>query len=142
MCLVFIGIATGIWTITSQIAVMASISHQQVAVGIAIAQMFRAIGASLGMGIAGAIWTNSLPRSLSEHLPQESKHLAGRIFSSIRIQLSYPMGSPIRTAIIASYSEVQRKLVIASSAFLPFAIVSLLLWRNIDIREAEARTRP
>ena len=137
MCQVFNGIATGIWTITSQMAVMASVTHQEVAVGIAIAQMTRSVGASLGMGIAGAIWTNTLPRALHEHLPDGSKQLANTIYASIVTQKSYPVGSPVRTAIIASYVDVQQKMVIASSIFLPFTLVCILLWRDINVKELE-----
>lgn len=139
MCHALNGVATGIWTVTSQIAVMASVTHQEVAVGIAIAQMLRSIGASLGTGIAGAIWTNTLPRALHEHLPEDSKQLAKSIYASIVTRKSYPVGRPIWNAIVASYADVQKRMVIASSAFLLFTLVRILLWKDIDVKQLGAK---
>lgn len=49
--------------------------------------------------------------------------------SSCLTRWGVPSGRPI----VASYSEATKKLVIASSAFLPFAVVCLLFWRDIDV---------
>merc|ERR1712093_595825 len=56
MCQVFNGIGTGIWATTAQLAVMASVSHQEVAVAIALWGMFGSIGSAIGQAIAGALW--------------------------------------------------------------------------------------
>lgn len=54
------------------------------------------------------------------------------------IQQSFPFGTPERDAIVAAYGDVQRKLVIAGSAFLPLAIVFIFIWKNINVRKLEA----
>merc|ERR1711964_291365 len=73
MCQVFMGIGTGIWATCGQLAVMASVSHQQIAVAIAIWGLFGSIGASVGLTIAGGLWTNVLPAALVRELPEGSK---------------------------------------------------------------------
>ncbi|KAK6376145.1 hypothetical protein LTS17_007396 [Exophiala oligosperma] len=137
MCQLFNGISSGIWALTAQLAVMASVSHQEVAVALAMWGMFGSIGASIGLAIAGGIWTNILPTQLYNQLPEGSKDLAPSIYASLVTQLSYPRGSPIRDAIIAAYADVQRKMVIAGASFIPLLLVCIMVWRNIDVKKLE-----
>ncbi|TDZ22089.1 MFS siderochrome iron transporter 1 [Colletotrichum orbiculare MAFF 240422] len=137
MCQIFNGVASGIFSLTSQLAVMASITHQQIAMGLALHGLFGSIGAAIGLAIAGGIWNNVLESALYSNLPDGSKDLAAKIFSDITVQISYPMGSPIRTAIIAAYADVQRKMVIAGCASIPLILLSLVMWRNINVKTVE-----
>lgn len=137
MCQLFNGISSEIWTLTAQLAIMASVTHQEIAAALALWSLFGSIGASIGLAIAGALWTNILPAKLYEFLPDDAKDQVAEIYGSIDVQLSYPMGSPIREAIIAAYGDVQRKMVIAGSAFLPVCLICLLLWKNINVKKLE-----
>lgn len=139
MCQVFNGIGTGIWATCAQLAVMASVSHQEVAVAIALWGMFGSIGAAIGQAIAGAMWTNILPQELYKALPEDSKNLTASIYSSFVIQQDYLMGTPIRDAIIVAYADVQRKMVIAGSAFMPVCLVAIVLWKRMDVRKMEEK---
>ena len=65
MLQMFNGIYSGIWAPTSQLAIMASISHQEIAVALAIFSLFGSIGAAVGLAVAGAIWTQLLPAVFS-----------------------------------------------------------------------------
>lgn len=67
------GIGDGIWTPVAQLAVMSSVPHQQVAVGLALYGLFGSIGSAVGNAIAGAIWNNVLPQKLEEFLPADVK---------------------------------------------------------------------
>lgn len=67
------GIGDGIWTPVGKLAVMASVSHQQVAVGVALYGLFGSIGSAIGNAVAGAIWNNVLPQKLEEFLPADVK---------------------------------------------------------------------
>ncbi|KAI1426816.1 siderochrome-iron transporter MirB [Xylaria sp. FL1777] len=138
MCQVFNGISSEIWSLTAQLAIMARVTHQEIAVALALWGLFGSVGASIGLAIAGGLWTNILPAKLYEFLPEENKDQAGEIFGSIIVQLSYPMGTPVRDAIIAAYGDVQRKMVIAGAAFLPACLLCLLLWKNINVKTLEA----
>lgn len=137
MCQVLNGIGTGIFATCGQIAVMASVTHQEIAVALALWGMFGSIGASIGFTIAGGIWTNVLPQQLVNHLPEGSKDLAATIYSSLVIQQEYPMGSPIRDAIIAAYADVQRRMVIAGAVFMPILLLTVWMWKNINVRKLE-----
>ncbi|ODA82459.1 hypothetical protein RJ55_00966 [Drechmeria coniospora] len=137
MCQIFNGLATGIWGMTAQLGIMASVGHQQIAVAIALFGLFGAIGAAMGFAIAGGIWNNVLPAKLLEFLPDDAKANATIIFGDITAQLAYPAGSPERNAIIDAYADVQRKMVIAGSAILPLCLACLLMWRNINIKKLE-----
>ncbi|KAI0202429.1 MFS general substrate transporter [Astrocystis sublimbata] len=131
------GIGDGIWTPVGQLAVMASVPHQQLAVGLALYSLFGSIGSAIGNAIAGAIWNNILPANLEKFLPPNVQDRAAEIFGSIEVQQSFPFGSPERDAIVAAYGDVQTKLVIAGSAFLAPAIFLIFLWRNINVKKLE-----
>ncbi|KAI0478338.1 MFS general substrate transporter [Xylaria cf. heliscus] len=133
------GLGDGIWTPVGKLAVMASVPHQQVAVGVALYGLFGSIGSAIGNAVAGAIWNNVLPQKLEEFLPEDAKNRTAEIFGSIVIQQSFPFGTPERDAIVAAYGDVQRKLVIAGSAFLPLAIIFIFIWKNINVKKLEAR---
>lgn len=138
MCQLFNGIASEIWSLTAQLAIMSMVTHQEIAVGLALWRLFGSIGASIGLAIAGALWTNILPAKLHEFLPADYKDRTYEIFGDIVIQQSFPMGSPVRDAIIAAYADVQRKMVIAGSAFLPLCLVCLLMWKDVNVKDLEA----
>ncbi|GKT40295.1 MFS siderochrome iron transporter 1 [Colletotrichum spaethianum] len=137
MCQIFNGVASGIFSICSQIAIMSCVTHQEIAIALALQGLFGSIGAAIGLAIAGGIWNNVLKKTLYQQLPADSKDLTDSIFASITTQLSYPMGSPIREAIIVAYSDVQRKMVIAGCAFIPLIFLSLIIWRNINVKTIE-----
>lgn len=137
MCQIFNGAAGGILAMTSHIAIFSTVSHQEIAVVYAIYGLFGSIGAAIGLAIAGAIWTNVLPQKLEEFLPEGSKNLTGTIYGDIKVQLSYPMGSSVRDAIIEAYSDVQRKMVIAGGCFIPLLAVCVFIWRDINVKKVE-----
>jgi hypothetical protein len=137
MCQLLNGLATGTWALCAQIAIMASVTHQEIAVSLALFSLFGSIGASIGFAVAGGIWTNTLPQKLYEFLPEDSKNLTAIIYGDIEAQKSYPLGTPIRDAVVGAYADVQRKMVIAGSCILPLCLVCLLMWRNINVKELE-----
>ena len=137
MCQMFMGIGTGIFATCGQLAVMTSVTHQEIAVVTALWGMFGSIGSSIGLTIAGGLWTNVLPAALERELPDGSKDLAATIYSSLVIQQEYPMGTEIRDAIIRAYADVQRKMVIAGCGFVPLLVVCVVVWKNLNVRKME-----
>lgn len=135
------GIGTGIFAQCAQIAMMAVVTHQEIAVVLALWGLFGSIGAAIGSAIAGALWTNFLPARLTEYLPEGSKDLMPTIYSSLVIQQDYPMGSEIRDAIIHAYGDVQHKMVIAGAAFVPVFVVCVFMFKNINVKNLEQRER-
>lgn len=134
MCQLFNGVSSGIWSLTAQIAIMASVGHQEIAVAIALYGLFGSIGAAISQAIAGAMWSNMLPEQLRQRLPAEVLPRWAEIYGDITIQTSWPIGDPVRDAIVDSYGYVMRLMVIVGSAFLPLCLLCVLLWKNIDLK--------
>ncbi|OAX82443.1 hypothetical protein ACJ72_03205 [Emergomyces africanus] len=134
---VLVGIGTSFFSVCGQLAVMSVVSHQEVAVVLAIWGMFGSIGASIGLAVAGAMWNNILPSQLYQRLPEESKHLAAQIFGDMELQMSYLDGTPERAAIVGAYADVQRKMVIAGVCLMPLVLASIFIWKNVNIKKHE-----
>ncbi len=138
MCQLFNGLYSGVWSLTAQLAIMATIGHQELAVALALYGLFGSIGASIGNALASALWTNIFPVQLYKNLPDDAKNLTQTIYGDINVQLSYPLGSPIRDATIQTYGHVQRLMVITGVCFLPLCIGCLFLWKNINVIKMDA----
>lgn len=135
MCQVFIAFGGGTLVVTQQVAIMAAVGPANVAVALALQALFTAIGGAIGTAISGAIWTNTMPGALQKYLPAGLQSQAADIYADITVQLSYPVGSPGRDAIILAYGEVQRYLCIAGLAVLVLAIPWVLMWRNYSTND-------
>ncbi|KAI0095891.1 MFS general substrate transporter [Daldinia grandis] len=137
MCQVLVGFGVGMINQTSQLITMASVRHQDVAVALAIYGLFGSVGSSVGYAVAGGLWTNILPVKLHEYLPEDSKNMTAAIYGDINKQMEYPIGTPIRDAVIEAYGDVMRRMVIVGSALIPLTIICVIVWRNINVRKLE-----
>ncbi|KAH8592928.1 siderophore iron transporter [Bisporella sp. PMI_857] len=135
MCQIFIAFSGGTLVICEQMAAMAATSHQYIAVVLAIEGMFANIGGGIGSSIATAIWTGVFPEKLAEYLPAEEQGNLTTIYGDITVQMSYPAGSPARIAINNAYGEAQKWMIVASTAILSLAIVSVAVWRDIRVKD-------
>lgn len=136
MCQLFQGIYSGVWALTGQLAITASVNHQEVAVALALYSLFGSIGSSIGEAIAGAMWTNIFFDRLVEYLPEGQKDLAAGIYASLDTQLEYA-GTVTGEAINHAYGYVMRLMVICGVCFIPLCIASILLWRNVNVKRTE-----
>lgn len=130
MCEVLGSFAGGTIVMVEQIAIMASVAHRDVAVGLALLALVTSVGGAIGQSISGAIWTNLMPSKLERYLPDELKGQALLIYGDLITQLSYPMGTPERDAIIRAYGETQKIMIIASLVALVGSIVWVSLMKN------------
>ncbi|KAF3065318.1 Siderophore iron transporter mirB [Daldinia childiae] len=137
MCQVLVGFGAGVINQMSQLITMASVRHQDVAVALAIYGLFGSVGSSVGYAVAGGLWTNILPVKLYEFLPEDSKNMTAAIYGDITKQMEYPIGTPIRDAVIEAYGDVMRKMVIVGSALIPLTIIFVVIWRNINVKKLE-----
>ncbi|KAG5207122.1 hypothetical protein GTR04_6457 [Trichophyton interdigitale] len=113
---------------------MAAASHSEVAIVLALLGLFSNIGGAIGQTVAGAIWSHTIPEQLEILLPANAKDQAVAIYASLTTQLSHPVGSPIRNAIIAAYGEGQRWMLVVGVCVLALAMASVILWRNIQLK--------
>ncbi|EIN11142.1 siderochrome-iron transporter [Punctularia strigosozonata HHB-11173 SS5] len=143
MCQVLVALAGGTLTICEQIAVMAadSASHGTYAVSIALLTLASYIGSAIGSSVSGAIWTNTFPKALRDALPVDEKDLTDTIYGSIVTQLSFPLGTPERDAIIEAYGVAQKRMCIAAAVSLVGAFGAVLMWRDIRLHDIEAKGR-
>ncbi|EQL01637.1 siderophore iron transporter mirB [Ophiocordyceps sinensis CO18] len=132
---IFIACAGGTIVVCEQMAVMASVSHQHIAVILAIQAMFASVGGAIGSTIAAALWTGIFPRKLAKLLPPESQASLARIYGNLSAQLEYPIGSPTREAISQAYGETQRLMLISAMCVLSLAVVAVAVWRDIRVKD-------
>lgn len=134
MCQVFIAFSGGTLVITEQLAVMAANWHQYVTVVLALEGMFSSVGGAIGSTVAAAIWTGTYLPNLYRFLPAAEQGNAVAIYGDITTQLSDPVGTAARTAIMDAYGDAQRYMLIAATAILVLAIAAVLMWRDINVK--------
>lgn len=139
MCQVFIALGGATMTLTQQVALLAVSDHQDVAALLALLGTIGYIGGAIGNSISGAIWTNTLPEQLQKLLPDSLKSQWEDIYNDLNVQLSYPKGTPARTSIIASYAVAQKRMLIAGTAIMAIALISLCFIQNIKLSRKQMK---
>ncbi|KAI4920614.1 uncharacterized protein J4E92_008257 [Alternaria infectoria] len=121
-----------------QVAIMMAVPHDQVAVAIALLNLVTAVGGAIGQSVSGTLWAQIVPKRLVEYLPEESKHLAPKIYGDITTQLSLPWGSPERQAVVHAFGDAQKIMVLMGTcAFVPcFIWVAMLENQRMSERKA------
>jgi len=133
------GIGGGIYNPAALLGIQAAVRHTDVGTATAMYLTFTAIGSAVGGAIAGAIWTNTLPGKLQDYLPPSTRDQVQEIFNDFTKAMAYPQGSPERDAIVRAYSETQRYLLIAGTAFGIPMIFFVLLMRSLNLEAIEKR---
>ncbi|KAI1379297.1 MFS general substrate transporter [Hypoxylon crocopeplum] len=137
MCEIFTAVAGGTIIICEQVSVMAASEHNDVAAVLALLSLFGNVGGAVGNSISGAIWTNTLPDSLQRLLPDEAKADWEEIYDSLDVQLSYPIGSDVRSAIIEAYAQTQTYMIIAGTVIMALSLIWVMLIKNIRLNEIQ-----
>ncbi|KAL8711699.1 MAG: hypothetical protein Q9220_003870 [cf. Caloplaca sp. 1 TL-2023] len=133
MCQIFIAFATGTIIICDEIAILAAVTHQHIAVALAVLGLFLEIGGAVGLTIAAAIWQDVFPKKLAAYLPPTELENLPLIYADIRTQLAYPVGSPAREAIQHAYGDAQKMMLITGTAVWAAGLVAVLMWRDIRV---------
>jgi hypothetical protein len=136
-CQILIAFGGSMFTIGEQVAVLAAASHNDAAAALAMLGLFGYFAGAIGGSISAAIWTNTLPGALQRLLPEESLADWESIYEDIEVQLSYPVGSATRTAIMGAYAEAQRRMLIAGTSVLFLAVASIWAVKNIRVDRIE-----
>ncbi|KAI0416692.1 putative MFS siderophore transporter [Xylaria grammica] len=137
LCQVLLTIGGSTLIVCDQMAVMAVVSHGELASAMAILSLVTYIGSAMGSSLSGAIWNSTLPEALAELLPELSPVELGAIASDLKKQLSYPMGSHTRTAIIAAYAQSQARMCIVGTLVSFLEIGAVLLWRDSRLSQSK-----
>ena len=123
-----------------QVAVSAASDHNNIASTLAFLGVFGSMGGAVGSSISGAIWTNTLPGALKRLLPESTKADWRVIYESLEIQLSYPVGSPVRVAIASAYAETQTKMLVAGTGIMALSLIWMFLIKDIRLsKDAQSK---
>ncbi|KAK3307754.1 siderophore iron transporter mirB [Chaetomium strumarium] len=133
ICQVLIAIGGGTLVVTGRMAVMSIAKHGEVASLLALLGLSSAMGAGVGSSVSGAIWSNTVHAELLRLLPDDAKDMAKEIYESLELQLSYPVGNPVREAVMLAYGTAQRRMVVAGMAVLLVAIPAVAVWRDVRV---------
>ncbi|TCD63466.1 hypothetical protein EIP91_005375 [Steccherinum ochraceum] len=120
------GLGGGIAVAALMVGVQASVPHSDVAIITAISALWSEIGGAVGTAIAGAIWTNTMPKNLAKYvgfLPEDQR---AELFGSITDVMMYPRGDPIREGVITAYSETMLVLVVTGTAIAVLPVICSL----------------
>ncbi|KPM41470.1 Siderophore iron transporter 1 [Neonectria ditissima] len=138
---VLLGVAGGLFAYPTQASIQASASREHVAILTGLYLSFYNVGSAFGTCLSGAIWTQTLYGTLQSNLAfQPNETLAQAIYDSpFSIVPQYPVGTEIRTAIIDSYSHVQKLLCIAGMCLCVPMIAFALALRNPRLSEEQVQ---
>ncbi|KAI2630588.1 MFS general substrate transporter [Xylaria nigripes] len=137
MCQVLLTLGGSTLVLCLQMAVMTAASHAELASSMAILSLATYLGSATGSSLSGAIWNSTLPAALSELLPELSPVELAHIASDLKKQLSYPMGSPTRAAIVGAYAKSQARMCIVGTLASLLEIVPVLMWKDSRLSQSK-----
>ncbi|XXH04544.1 hypothetical protein Hte_010961 [Hypoxylon texense] len=133
MCQILITIGGSTLVMCDQMAVMAVANHAELASVMALLGLAYYIGSAIGNSLSGAIWNSTLPEMLARQLPQMSPTELALIASDLKKQLSYPVGSAVRTAIITAYGQAQFRMCVTGVLVSLFEILAVAIWKDVRV---------
>lgn len=142
MCQIFIGFAGGTLVIGEDMAVMASGGRENTPIMLALIGLFSSLGGALGYAVCAAIYNNVFVGALESQLPVELKANATQIYTGgIALQQTYPMGSPVRKAVIYAWGYSQKMNCIASTCLLILLIPAVAVWKNHRLDDSKDQNK-
>ncbi|KAJ3566346.1 hypothetical protein NPX13_g7166 [Xylaria arbuscula] len=130
LCQVLLTVGGSTLVVCDQMAVMTAVNHSELASTMAVVSLASYLGSAMGSSLSGAIWNSTLPSALAKLLPNMTPLELASIGSDLKKQLSYPMGTPIRTAIIEAYGQSQRRMCIVGTVISLLEIGAVMIWRD------------
>ncbi|KAI0690338.1 drug:h+ antiporter [Cerioporus squamosus] len=118
------GFGGGFASVCSTVASQAAVPHVDMAMTTAMVLLWTEIGGGVGSALAGAIWTNTMPEKLADHLPNVNATERAELFGSITSITALPYDDPTRQGVIAAYSDVMKIMLIAATCL---SVVPLIL---------------
>ncbi|KAL9938665.1 hypothetical protein V8E36_002384 [Tilletia maclaganii] len=135
LCQLLQGIGGGSIAIVMQVAVQIAVQRRDVAAVTALELLTAEIGAAIGSALAGVLFATDLPKQLAATLPDLTLAEREKIYSSLTVALSYPLGSPIRDGISEAWIRTMRLLCITATLFLLPALFFALALPDLKLPE-------
>ncbi|KAH0360060.1 putative MFS siderophore transporter MirB-like protein, partial [Aureobasidium melanogenum] len=139
MCQIFIAFAGGTMIICQQVAVLSASDHNNAAAALAFLNVFGNIGGGIGGSISGAVWQHTLPSALQKYLPADALADWETIYEDLDTQLSYPMGDPVRDAIIKAYAIAQSRMLIAGTCIMATSLVWMFIIKDVKLTKKQTK---
>lgn len=138
---VLLGLAGGLFPYPAQASIQAATQHEHVAVITGLYLACYSIGSGFGSAVSGAIWTQYLPSILERNLAFQSNSTIAALTYAMPYAVAdeYPIGTPVRTAIVESYMTLQRTLCIVGICICVPLICFALLLRNPRLSEEQSQ---
>ncbi|KAI0828482.1 drug:h+ antiporter [Trametes gibbosa] len=109
------GVGGGFATVASVVGAQASVPHIDVATVTAIVVLWGEIGGAVGSAVAGAMWTNTMPKQLERYLPHLNATARAELFGSITAVRALPYDDPTRRGVIEAYGYTMRDMLIVAT---------------------------
>lgn len=140
-----LGIGSCFLAVPLQIGIHAAAGSLEIAAATSLTLTAVDVGSAIGMGVAGAIWTSTLPDKMALYLPPETKDQATKICQNITLaSRGWIMGSTTRVAIIRAYQETMTRELVVAALLSACCVGCSLLLRNFRLeersRQRDART--
>jgi MFS family permease len=136
-CKILISFGGGTMYPIEQLTLMA-VSQEHTPALLAVESVIVDAGKGAGSAIATAIWTSMFKNRLKKYLPIVEQSNVDRIYGSLDVQSSFPMGSAARLAVNHAYLDTQRRIFIVSTTLLGITWASVLFWKDIDVKKMKA----
>lgn len=134
LCLM--GFGAGLFTYTVQVMIQARSRHEHMAVLTSLYLASYNVGSAFGSSVSGAIWTQLLPGQLAQRM---NSTLAAEAYGSpLTFIVSYPVGTPERTAITESYQYVQKILCATGTGLCGLLIFAAIIMHNPRLESSQA----
>lgn len=85
------------------------------------------LGSALGQTLAGAVWTQRMPLELANRIGNQTVALSTYNAPYVTIE-SYPIGTPERDGMVASYAAVQKLLAGMYIIYSPHWLLVIACW--------------
>jgi len=130
----YLGMSASFVSLPTQLAIQASTTSY--ASIIALYLIMHDIGGAAGSAIAGAIWTDQLPKKLQDHLPGQSSSEMQSIVKNMTMAIErWPRDSPEKLAINMAYSQTVTLLVKIGLALAAFLVPLSLCLKNLQLKQ-------
>lgn len=114
-----------------QLAVLAAVDHQHTAAVLSLLYVTCAIGNA----VCGAIRTNTFEKALIRFLPESAQGDLVDIYSSLVVQISYPVGSEERLGIQKAYGYAQTRMLAAGTAIMALSFIWIFLLKDYNVKK-------
>lgn len=138
---ILLGLAGGLFPYPAQASIQAATRHEHLAVITGLYLATYNVGSAFGNTVSGAIWTQVLPGKLASELSRfGNATLAAAAYGDpFGIIAEYPVGTEVRSGIIAAYQGTQRLLCVTGICLCVPLIVFAVCLRDPRLGDEQTR---